>query len=329
MPDLNLSLAVGEYDHVRDLTTGAVRASGISITTVHGPIEDILIRGHWHDEWDVVETGLGAYVMRLARGEQPVVAIPVFTSRVFRHSAIYVRSDAGIDLPKDLAGKRIGVPEWGQAAAVYARGALMDRHGFDLRSVRWFQAGVHDAGRKARMPPSPALGIDYTNVRDRSLNDMLLSGDLDVVISARMPNAMVNGDPRVRFLFQDPRKEELKYWQETGIYPAMHFIAIRRDVYEKNRWIAVQLYQAFNEAKNRSLARARDVTASFFPIPFLSYTVRDVRALFGDDYFPYGIEKNRPTLEAYLRYMHEQGVSQRKVEVEELFAPEVATVTRT
>jgi len=124
MPDLNLSLAVGEYDHVRDLTTGAVRASGISITTVHGPIEDILIRGHWHDEWDVVETGLGAYVMRLARGEQPVVAIPVFTSRVFRHSAIYVRSDAGIDLPKDLAGKRIGVPEWGQAAAVYARDKL-------------------------------------------------------------------------------------------------------------------------------------------------------------------------------------------------------------
>lgn len=329
MPDLNLSLAIGDYDQVRDLTSGVVRAPGISITGVHGQIEDILIRAHWHNEWDVAETGFGAYVSRLARGEQPVVAIPVFTSRVFRHSAIYVRSDAKIDSPKDLVGKRIGVPEWGQAAAVYARGALMDSYGFDLGSVRWFQAGVHEPGRIDRMPPVRNFKLDLTRVTDRSLNEMLLASDLDAVISARMPNAMVEGDPRVRHLFADPRTEELKYWKATGVFPIMHFVGIRRDVYEKNRWIAMQLYQAFDEAKNRSVKRMRDITAAHVPVPLFSYAVREASREFGEDFWPYGIEKNRPTLEAYLRYMHEQGVSERKVAVEELFVPEVTTVTRT
>ena len=329
MPDLNLSLAVAEYDHVRDIATGAVRAAGINITTVHGAVEDILIRAHWYNEWDVAETGLGAYVARLARGEQPVVAIPVFTSRVFRHSSIYVRADAGIKSPADLIGKRIGMPEWGMAAAVYARGMLMDQYGFDLKSVKWFQGGLHEPGRKDRMAPRPGFGLNYTNVTDRSLNDMLLSGDIDVLISARAPNAMMQGDPRVRYLFEDMRAEELKYWKQTGICPIMHFIAIRRDVYEKNRWVAVQLLKAFEEAKNRSLVRARDITASYFPVPLMNYTVQEARAVGGDDFWPYGIEKNRVALEAFLRYADEQGVSERRVTLEEMFAPECYFATKT
>jgi len=328
MPDLSLSLAIGEYEHVRDLTTGAVRANGISIVPVHGVIEDILFRSHWHLEWDVAEIGLGAHVLATSQGKNDVVGIPVFTSRIFRHSAIYVRADADIKEPADLAGKRIGVPEWGMAAAVWARGMLSDRYGFDPRSAFWFQSGLHDAGRPERMPPAYLTGLNYQPVRDRSLNDMLESGDLDALITARAPNAMLKGDGRVVHLFRDLRHEELKYWRDTKILPIMHFVGIRRDVYEKNRWIAVQLLRAFEEAKKRSLARARDMTASFYPVPLLHYPVEDACSIMGDDFWPYGIEPNRHTLETYVRYCFEQGLTQQKVEVHDLFAPETRFLTR-
>lgn len=329
MSDLTLSFAAGAYEHVRDLTTGAVKPNGINLVSVHGVIEDVLFRSHWHREWDVAEIGLGAHVLAVSKGEDDIVGIPVFTSRVFRHSAIYVRADSKIEKPTDLHGKRIGVPEWGMAAAVWARGILADEHGFDFRQARWFQGGLHDKGRPERMPPAYVKGLDYTNVRDGSLNDLLVAGELDAIFTARAPNAFTNGDGKVRHLFANLQQEELAYWRRSGIIPIMHFVGIRRDVYEKNRWIAVELLRAFEQSKNRSLERARDIVASFFPVPLMHYAVDDARSVMGEDYWPYGIEANRSALDAYTRYCFEQGITKQKVEVDDLFAPETRFTSRT
>ncbi|VCU71905.1 4,5-dihydroxyphthalate decarboxylase [Pigmentiphaga humi] len=329
MANISLSLAVGEYDHVRDLASGDVRASGLEIHAVHGPIEDILVRGHRYKEWDVAETGLGAYVAAIDRGDDSIIAIPVFTSRIFRHSAIYVRADSGISSPAQLVGRKVGVPEWGMAAAVYARGALVHQYGMDLRTLHWVQGGLHDPGREDRSPPDPELGLDYRQETASSLNDLLAAGELDALISARVPRVMQGGSGRVRHLFGDPRTEELNYWSRTGVFPIMHLIGIRRDVYERNRWVAMQLLKGFEEAKRRSLERAADLTASYFPVPLMAYAVEQARSVAGQDYWPYGVEANRPTLEAFLQYAFEQGVTRRRIEVEELFARECLTYTKT
>jgi 4,5-dihydroxyphthalate decarboxylase len=329
MANLQLSVALGEYDHVRDLSTGDVRISGIDLQVVHGPIEDILIRSYRHKEWDVAETGIGAYVAAIDRGDDSIIAIPVFTSRIFRHSAFYVRAGAGIASPMDLHGKRIGVPEWGMAAAVYARGALMHQYGVDIRQLQWVQGGLHDPGRQDRTPPDPRLGLQYRNETTRSLDELFVAGELDALLSARVPNAMQQPGSAIRHLFDAPGQEELRYWQDTGVFPIMHLVAIRRDVYEKNRWIAMQLTQGFEEAKRRSLRRAADLTASFFPVPLLSYAVDQARRIGGLDYWPYGVDANRTTLEAFLQYAFEQGVTRRRVQVGELFAPETLTPTKT
>lgn len=329
MTNLPLSLAIGDYEHVRDLFTGAVQTQGIDLTALHVPVEELLFRSLRFQEWDLSETGLGAYVAQISQGNRDAIGIPVFPSRQFRHSAFYVRSDAGIARPADLAGKRIGMPEWAMAAAVYARGLLTDRYGIDLRSIRWFQAGLAEAGRRDKTKSNIPAGVEYTPVPDRSLTEMLLAGDLDGIISARAPQPVLDGDPRVKPLFRDLEAEESAYWQDTGILPIMHLVVIRRDTYEKNRWIAMHMLKAFEEAKNRCLKRAMDITCSYFPVPLLSHHLARVNKLAGGDLWPYGVEKNRNTLEGFLRYADEHGVTQRKVAIEELFAPETLAVSRT
>ncbi len=326
---LNLSLACGAYDHVRDIAEGAVLIDGIELTAMYGAIEDILYRTHNHAEWHIAELGMGGYTSRLARGEQPYVAIPVFTSRVFRHSSIYVRSDSGIEKPEDLNGKRIGLPEWGMAAAVWARGMLADLHGFDQHSVRWVQSGLHEPGRVDRTPPAERLNLRYERATGKSLNDMLVEGEIDGLISARTPNAMQLPGAPVHRLFSNLHDTELDYWKSSGVFPIMHLIGIRRDVYEQHRWTAVQLYRAFDESKNRSLTRARDTAGSYFPVPLMLHAVQTAIAVSGDDFWPYGVVANRPSIAAFLRYAYEQGVTQRPLEVDELFAPETLFLTRT
>lgn len=326
---LPLSLAVGAYDHVRDIADGTVAVDGIELTAMHGNIEDLLYRAHNHAEWHVAELGMGGYTARLARGEQPYVAIPVFTSRVFRHSCIYVRKDSGIEKPQDLNGKRIGMPEWGMAAAVWARGMLTDHHGFDQHSVRWVQGGLHEPGRVDRSAPDPRLKLDYRSVEDRSLNDLLLTGELDALLSARTPQAMDLPDSPVKRLFGNLQEVEMAYWKETGILPMMHMIGIRRDVYEQHPWTAKQLYRAFDESKNRSLVRARDTAGSYFPVPLMLHAVQAAIAVGGHDFWPYGADANQASLAAFLRYAYEQGVTKRQLKVEEMFAPETYFSTRT
>lgn len=322
MSKLTLSLACSAYEHVRDVASGAVPIEGIQLVTTHGPIEELLYRTHNFREWHISELGMGSYTSQLARGEQPYLALPVYTSRVFRHSAIYVRKGAGIEKPSDLNDKRIGLPEWGMAAIVYARGMLEESYGFDPYSATWVQAGLHQPGRVDRMPPRADVRVNYTQVKDRSLCQMLESGELDAVFSARTPDIFYRPDSPIERLFKNLYEEELAYWKRTGIFPIMHLIGVRRDVYEQHPWVVKQLCNAFEESKRRSLARARDTAGSYYPVPLMLHAVQQAEAVAGEDFWPYGLERNRASLEAFVRYAYEHGVTERRLEVEELFPKE-------
>lgn len=330
MTNLKLTAALGDYDQVRDLALGRVRAQGIDLTVLNYDVEEIFYRFHDRLEWEVSELSMGMYNSAISRGDERFIAIPVFPSRVFRHSAFYVRADGKIRKPEDLAGKRVGVPQWSQTATIYARGYLSDTVGVPLNSIKWTQGGVNDAGREEPATLKLPAGLELKVVHDRSLNDMLLAGDLDAVISARPPRALTAGDPRIQRLFPDYRDAEAEYFRQTGIFPIMHTVAIKKETYLANRWIARNLMVAFDQAKQRSVARMLDITAAHVPVPWAFDHARRVGSdfLFKDgDYWPYGIEQNRKTLDAFLRYGFEQGVFHRHMKAEEIFAEEaLATI---
>ncbi|HEX6692104.1 MAG TPA: 4,5-dihydroxyphthalate decarboxylase [Burkholderiales bacterium] len=309
MATLPLTLATGAYDHVRDL-----RPRGIALNQITLPIEEIFYRFTRFREWDAAEMSFGKVAALMADPEPQIIALPVFVSRVFRHSAIYVRKGAGIGAPKDLEGRRVGVPEWAQTATIYVRGMLAHEYGVDLRSIAWTQAGVREPGRIEKVKLHLPAGLRVTPAPDRSLADMLAKGDLDAVISAR--------DPGGERLFPDYPAQELAYFRKTRIFPIMHVVVLRRDVYQRDRWAAMNLMQALEEAKDRGVARAAEIGASSTPVPWVADHARRWREVAGADFWPYGIEPNRPTLEAFLQYAHEQGVCARRLQVEELFAPE-------
>jgi|RhiMetdeSRZDD1v2_1073273.scaffolds.fasta_scaffold73805_3 4,5-dihydroxyphthalate decarboxylase len=323
MPKVHLTLAMSDYDHVRDLAAGVVEAQGIELTWLTFSVEEIFYRFTRFREWDASEMSMGKYVSLVSQGDGSLTAIPVFPSRVFRHSSIYVRRDGPVAKPEDLAGRRVGVPEWAQTAGIYARGVLMHRHGLRLADVEWYQAGVRQAGRvekvELRLPP----GVRLTPVADKTLDGMLLAGELDAIITAHPPESFKQRHPGIARLFPDAQAVEEAYWRETGIFPIMHTVAIRRDVLAAHPWVAMNLYTAFEEAKRRSVARALDLAAARFPVPWVFESAARAREVFGEDFWPYGLEANRPTLEAFLRFAHEQGVCHRPVDPDELFPPEV------
>lgn len=320
---LHLTLATSDYDHVRDLIHGAVRAEGIMLTAFVLPIEEIFFRFIKNREWDVSEMSMGKYIGFASHGSSPFVGIPVFPSRVFRHSAFYVRADRGIAKPKDLEGKTVGIPEWAQTAGIYARGFLAESCGVDLAAIRWVQAGMNEAGREEKVEFKLPPGIQYAQRRDTSVSAMLLSGEIDAAISARVPDAFAKGAGTVVRLYPEYRAEEARYFAQTGIYPIMHVIALRRAVFERYPWVAMNLFKAFDEAKRRSQERMADLTASRIPVPWAAAIAGEFGKNFGPDAFPYGLEANRKTLDAFCRFAHDQGVTTRRMSPDELFPPEL------
>jgi 4,5-dihydroxyphthalate decarboxylase len=324
MPNLRLTLAMGDYDHVRDLALERVRAPGIDLTVLNYDVEEIFFRFHDRLEWDVSELSMGMYTSAISRGDDRFIAIPVFPSRVFRHSAIYVRAGSGITDPSQLAAKTVGCPQWSQTATIYVRGFLAETAGVPLSSINWVQAGVNDPGR-----PEPSIlclpeDIRLQQVADSSLNDMLIDGRIDAIISARPPRGFLSPEQPIVRLFADYQPAEHAYFAQTGIFPIMHTVAIKRSVYEANRWIARNLYVALNEAKERSVKRMLDLTAAHIPVPWATHHAKQAGVtIFGDGpYWPYGITPNRTTLDAFLRFGFEQGTCHRQLAVEELFAEE-------
>jgi 4,5-dihydroxyphthalate decarboxylase len=307
--NIPLTLAISPYDHVRGL-----RPSGIDLTVLELPIEEIFFRFTKFREWHASEMSFGKTVSLMAGPSPDIVPIPVFPSRVFRHSAIYIGERSPIKEPKDLENRKVGVPEWAQTAGIYVRGLLQHEYGVDLARIQWHQAGVHQPGRIEKVELHLPQGVRITPVPDKSLAQMLASGELDAVISAR--------DPGGKRLFEDYVALEEKYFRKTGIYPIMHVVVLRRDAYQGDRWIARNLLKAFEQAKRESMQRLVEIGLSHVPMPWLAEHARHWRELAGEDFWPYGIEANRKTLQAFAQYAHEQGVTARRLQVEELFAPE-------
>jgi 4,5-dihydroxyphthalate decarboxylase len=307
--NMALTLALHPYDHARNL-----RPQGIDLTVLELPIEEIFFRFTKFREWHASEMSCGKTLSLMSQPAPEIMPIPVFPSRVFRHSAIYVGKNSNIKTPKDLEGRRVGIPEWAQTAGIYARGLLQHEYGVDLARIHWHQAGVHQPGRIEKVQLQLPEGVRLTPVPDQTLAQMLASGALDAAISAR--------DPGGQRLFENYQQVEEAYFRNTRIYPIMHVIVLRRDVYERDRWIAMNLFKAFEEAKRHSMERLAEIGLSQLPMPWLAEHARRWREIAGEDFWPYGIEPNRPTLEAFLQYAFEQGVAQRQLKVEELFAPE-------
>lgn len=321
---LPLTIAISDYEHVRDLTTGRVVPEGIDLNCLSLPIEEIFFRFIHHREWDVTELSFAKYLAMRAGGDASVSALPVFPSRVCRHSSIFVRR-GGITEPAELAGARIGLPEWAQTAAIYSRALLTHEWGIPLQKVQWYQAGVNEPGRAEKVRIHLPDGVSLTRVPDRSLDSMLRAGEIDAIFSARPPRSFLDGHPDVVRLFPEFEKVEREYVQRTGIFPIMHVIALRSAVLEEHPWVAMNLFTAFEEAKRRSVARLTDASASRIPLPWAGVQMAEATALLGGDPWPYGVEANRTTLEAFIRYAWEQGVIAEMVDPEALFPPQVLT----
>ena len=320
---LRLSIAISDYDHVRDLTGGRVRPEGIELIPLNLSVEEIFYRFVSHVEWDVSELSMAKYVSLISQDRRDITAIPVFPSRVFRHSAFFVRPGGEVKTLEDLRGGVVGIPEWSVTATVYGRALLVHQVGIPLTEIEWVQAGLNQPGRKENAELRLPEGVRYRQEPGRTLQEMLLEGELDAILAPHPPAAFEADDGRIRRLVEDPRAAEQAYFEETGIFPIMHVIAIRRAVLEAHPWVAMNLLTAFEEAKRRSLTRIGDSTASRIPLPWSHDLLAQSRALFGEDPWPYGIEANRHTLEAFLQYSHEQGVCHRPVTVDELFPEQV------
>jgi 4,5-dihydroxyphthalate decarboxylase len=326
---LHLTMAIADYDHMRDLVHGVVRAEGITLTAFSmDNVESIFFRFIKHREFDISEMSFGKYVGLLSRGTQPIVGIPIFPTRVFRHSSIYVRTDRGIKTVKDLEGRTVAIPEWAQTAGIYARGMLAEYYGVDLDSIRWVQAGVNEPGRVEKLDLKLPPQVKYESRPQESITSLLASGAVDAAISARTPDVFLQGHEKVVRLFPNYREEELKYYEKTRIFPIMHLIAMRRTVFEQYPWVAMNLFIAAEEAKRRSLARIGAIGVAAVPMPWASGFLEDCAKTFGPDPFPYGLEANRETLAAFCRFAHAQHITARPMTPDDLFEPELRAVSR-
>lgn len=320
MPAVDLSLAICDYEHTRALCDGTVRVDGATLNVQHFQYPShIFHRALEYGEWDVCEMSFAKFTWLTGHGDPRYVAIPVFPSRRFRHTAVYVRADSGLHEFSQLRGTKVGIPEWAQTAGVYVRGMLAEEHGLGLADVQWYQGGVNRLGRtevaELDLPP----GVAVRPVIGVTLRDLLASGELDAIIAAAGP--VSSPGQQFRTLLSDPGPQEQEYWLRTGIFPIMHVIVFRRSLHERHPWLARNLRLAFGAAKDASLRRLATSHVSLFPLPLLAQSVATARAAIGDDFWPYGVAANAQTLTAFCEYVHEQGISGIKLVPRDLFAP--------
>jgi len=322
---LLLTVACGDYDRTKALQDGSVQPEGIRLNYLPLQAEEIFWRMSNFLEFDASEMSLSNHITMVSRGNSPFVAIPVFPSRYFRHSCIFINADSGIKGPQDFKGKKIGVPEYSITAAVWIRGFLSDECGVRAQDVQWLVGGQEEAGRKERvrlnLPPEIKVSLIP---EDKTLNGMLESGEIDGLISARSPSCFVKGSPKVRRLFPNYKEVEMDYYKRTKIFPIMHVLVIRKDLYDRHPWVARSLYKAFCQSKDRAIQAMHISNTLACTLPWLSAEIELLKSLFGSDWWPYGIEPNRHLLETLIRYMGEQGLIDRPVKLEELFAPNTA-----
>src|SRR4051812_8393160 len=319
---LQLSLAVCDYDRTRAIFDGRAAIEGCDVAAVPLEPEESFHRAFKFQEFDVSEISMSSYMVTTARGEGHYIAIPAFVSRLFRHSSIYIPTDRGIARPQALKGKPLGLPEYQMTANVWVRGILNDEYGVKPSDIKWRRGGLEEPGREERARITLPADVDYAAIPEhRTLSDMLAAGDLDGLISARAPSCFLRGAPNVGRLFPDYPAVEEAYFRKTGIFPIMHAIGIRRSLVERHPWLGVSVYKAFLKAKELCMKELGQIghLATSLPWPVAEYD--RARKIMGEDYWSYGAHANRHGLETLTRYSFEQGLSARKLTLEEMFVP--------
>lgn len=322
MSDLKLSIAMGDYDRTRAIYDGRVRIDGVDPTCMLLSPEEMFFRAFRHRAFDVSELSISSYSISVARGEPHYIAIPVFLSRAFRHTSIYVRNDRGINGPADLRGRRIGIAEYQLSANVWFRGILEDEYGVKPSEIEWVRGGMNTPGRPEKIKVELPADIRMTEAPEgTTLNQMLIDGEIDGFVGPRAPRCFDEHHPQVGRLFADTVAEAENYYRKTSIFPIMHVLGLRRTLAEEHPWLPGALLKAFTQAKELAEKALSDTSATKVTMPFVEDNLARARALMGNDIWPYGLGPNRKVVETFLGYHHAQGLSPRKVEVDELFHP--------
>ena len=329
MSKIRLSIAAAGYDRTRAVWDGRVTIDGVDLIYNTVEPEEAFHRAFKFGEFDITEMSMSSHTMMTSRGENAYVGVPVFLSRVFRHSGIYVRSDRGIKTPADLVGKLVGLPEYQITANVWIRGILQEDFGVHPESIKWRRGGVEEPGRGERAPISLPKNIDLQQIPDdKSLSEMLEKGEIDAVIGARAPSCFIRNAPNVVRLFKDYRAVEEDYFRRTKIFPIMHMIGIRKSLVEQHPWLPVNVYKAFLQAKAMAAHDISEICHLMVTLPWAAQQWEEARILMGDDYWPYGFDKNRHVVDSFVRYHHEQGLSSRLVSSSELFHPTTLDISK-
>lgn len=322
MKRLELSIATGDYDRVKPLVDGKVAVEGCDITYLTMGPEENFYRAFTSREFDVTELSFSSYIIARSRGVEDYVALPVFLSRLFRHSSIYIRDDAGIERPQDLIGREVGVPVYAMTAALWARGMLQEEYGVRPSQITWRTGGLEEPGRYGKYPLNLPDDIKVAPIpTDRALSDMLETGELTALISARTPSCFDRGAPHVTRLFPDYRTAEKAYYAKTGLFPIMHVLAVRQSLAAAHPWLPSSLYKAYLEAKRQCLAEIANQAALKVSVPWVLADLEEARSVMGHDFWRYGFKQNLPELQAMTRWSSEQGLSARPMKPEELFHP--------
>jgi 4,5-dihydroxyphthalate decarboxylase len=320
MSKLTLSVAVGPYDRTRALIDGSVQIDGVEPVCMTLSPEEIFFRALRHAEFDICELSLSSFTLKTSQGGGPYVGVPAFVSRAFRHTSIYVRTDR-IKKPEDLKGKKVGVPEYQLTANVWARAILEDDYGVKPSDIHWIRGGIEDADRPEKIAVTLPKDVRLENgPPGKSISRLLADGDIDGFIAPRPPSLPKN-TPNVGWLFPDPIAAAKDYVKRTGIFPIMHLVGVRRTLAEQHPWLPGAVFKAFSQAKDKALESLADTSATKVTLPFVEERLDEARALMGEDFWSYGLEANRKTLEVFLRHHHSQGLSSRLVKPEELFHP--------
>jgi 4,5-dihydroxyphthalate decarboxylase len=321
MSTVPITIACGNYDRTAAIYDGRVKIEGCEVTFLSLQPEEIFHRAFRFHEFDVSELSFSSFLRTLANGTAAYVGIPAFVSRLFRHSGIYARTSAGIRKPEDLRGKRVGVPEYQITAVVWMRGMLQDEYGVHPSDIHWRSGGQEQPGRQERTPLNAIPGVDLQPIGDdQTLVAMLRTGELDALFTARAPSSFLAGEPHIARLFADTRAAEIAYYNKTGLFPIMHLVGIRKTLAEQYPWLATSVYKAFCEAKALAMTRLTDVNALAVTLPFLDAETRETMAVMGRDFWRYGVQENLREIETLARYAFEQGLLERKVNTDELFA---------
>ncbi len=329
MVEIPVTIACGNYDRTQAIRDGRVKVEGCAVTYLPLYPEEIFHRVFKFQEFDISEMSFSSYLRTVAAGTSAYTAVPAFVSRIFRHSGIYIRKDAGIAKPEDLRGKRIGVPEYQITAVVWMRGMMQHEYGVPPSEIHWRSGGQEQPGRHERTPLKPIKGVDIQPIGDdKTLVGMLRDGELDALFTARAPSSFLNGEAHITRLFANTRAAEQAYYKKTGLFPIMHLIGIRKALVERHPWLATSVYKAFCEAKALAMIDLRDVNALMVTLPWLEAETKETAAIMGEDFWKYGVAENMPEIEALSQYVYEQGLTDRKVKVEELFHPATFDISK-